>query len=98
EALEARGEECQPLLRRELLDRPLVELASLWRQGDDTMVGHPTVGRVERRGDDVHAQDHPGTAPVGLVVDLAGPQRRRVPVVEEAQLELCAEDAGERTL
>src|SRR5262249_5459014 len=32
------------------------------------------------------AQDHAGAASVGRIVDLPGAQRRRLPVVEEAQL------------
>ncbi len=40
----------------------------------------------------------PGTAAVRLVVDLAAGKRRPVAVVEEAQLELAAEDRGERAL
>ena len=56
------------------------------------------VGGLERGGDDVDAQDHPRAAAVRLVVDLAGAERRRVAVVEEAQLELAAEDVRDRPL
>ena len=40
----------------------------------------------------------PAPPPYGLVVDLAGPERRRVAVAEEAQLELGAEHGSERPL
>ena len=56
------------------------------------------VDRLERRGDDVDAQHHPGTTAVRRVVDLPGAQRRRVAVVEEPQLELGAENGRERLL
>ena len=52
----------------------------------------PAVGSIERRGDDVDAQHHPCPAAVRLVVHLSPAERRRVAVVEEAQLELGAED------
>ena len=60
--------------------------------------GASAVGGVERCCDDVDAQHHAGTAAVRLVVDLAGAERRRVAIVEEAQLELGAEHRGERAL
>ena len=56
------------------------------------------VDGVERGGDDVDAQHHPGTAAVGIVVDLSRAQRRRVAVVEEPELELVAENGRERPL
>ncbi len=56
------------------------------------------VGRLERRRDDVDPQHHSRAAAVGRVVDLAGAQRRRVAVVEEPELELRAEDGGDRLL
>ena len=78
-------------LRRELLDDRLRQLAPLRRQGDDAMRRSRAVRRVEGGRDDVDAQHHPGTAAVRLVVDLPRAQRGRIAVVEEAQLELCAE-------
>ena len=56
------------------------------------------VGGLERSGDDVDAQHHPRAAAVRRVVDLPGAERGRVAVVEEAQLELAAEHAGDRLL
>ena len=60
--------------------------------------GCVAVDRLERRRDDVDAQHHPCTAAVRRVVDLAGAQRRRVAVVEEPELELGAENGGDRLL
>ena len=85
-------------LGRELLDERLVELPPLRRQRDHALRGRAAVDGVERGGDDVDAQHHPGAAAVRLVVDLPGAQRRRVAVVEEPQLELGAEHGGERPL
>ncbi len=82
----------------ELLDEGLVELSPLRREGDQTARWLGTVGRLERRGDDVDAENHPGATAVGRVVDLAGAQRRRVTVVEEPKLELRPEDGGDRLL
>ena len=62
------------------------------------MIRRPAVDRVERSGDDVDAQHHPGAATVGIVVDLAAGERRVVAVVEQAQLELLAEHGSNRTL
>ena len=62
------------------------------------MVGKPAVGRVERGRDDVDAQHHARAAAVRLVVHLAGLERRRVAVVEQAELELSAEHGRERAL
>ena len=62
------------------------------------MSGDSVVDRIERGCDDVYAQDHSGPAAVRVVVDLARGERRRVPVVEQAELELVAEHCGERAL
>ena len=62
------------------------------------MVGGAAVDRVERRGDRVDAEHHPGSAAVGLVVHLAGPQRRPVAVVEQPEVELGPEHRRERAL
>ena len=71
EALEARGEECDVLLRGELLDERLVELAApgarVRRRAPDVRVA---VDGLERRRYDVDAQHHAGTATVRRVVDL----------------------------
>ena len=64
----------------------------------DTLLGRVAVDGLERSRDDVDAQHHAGTAAVRLVVHLAGAQRRRVAIVEEAQVELGAEHRGERPL
>ena len=96
EALEPGREQGQVLLARELVDDPLVELPALRRQRDHPVLGQAAVDALERRGDDVHPQDHPRAAAVRLVVDLA--PRRPVAVVEEAQVELAAEDGGDGAL
>jgi hypothetical protein len=62
------------------------------------VAGSTAVHRVERGRDDVDAQDHARAAAVRLVVDLAALERRGVAVVEEAELELGAEDGRERPL
>ena len=80
-------------LRRELLHDGLRQRTALRREGDDALCGVAPVGGVERGGDDVDAQDHAGSAAVGVVVDLAGAERRRVAVVEESELELAAQHA-----
>ena len=98
EPLEARGEERQRRLGRELLDDGLGQRPTLGRQRDHALVGRAAVDRVERGRDDVDAQHHPGAAAVGLVVDLAAAQRRRVAVVEEPELELGPENGRERPL
>ena len=84
------------LLARKLVDDPLVELPTLRRQRDHPVLGQTAVDALERRGDDVHPQDHARTAAVRLVVDIAA--RSPVPVVEEAQVELPSEDGGDRAL
>ena len=98
EALEPRGEERQRRQRGELLDDRLRERAALGRERDHRVGRLAAVGGLERSGDDVHAQHHPRSAAVRLVVDLSRAQRRRVAVVEEPQLELAAEDARDRAL
>ena len=98
ESLEAGREHRDRRLRGELLDERLVELAALRRQRDHARGPVVAVGRLERGRDDIDAQHHARAAAVGRVVDLAGAQRRRVPVVEEPKLELGAEDGGKRLL
>src|SRR5215204_3278935 len=44
------------------------------------------VGGPQRRIDHVDAEDHPGSPPIGRVVDLPSPERSRVAVVEQPQL------------
>ena len=82
----------------ELLDHRLRQLPPLRRQRDHALLGRAAVDGVERGRDDVDPQHHARAAAVRLVVHLAGAQRRRVAVVEEAQLELGAEHRGERPL
>ena len=98
EALEAGGQERERLLRGQLLDDVLGQLASLRRQRDHAVVGDAAVDRVERRSDHVDAEHHAGPSAVRLVVDLPGAKRRRVAVREEPQVELGAEDGRDRTL
>ena len=85
EALEARREQGQLLLRSELLDDLLCELTTRGVSATTRWSGCTTVDRVECRGDDVDAQDHLCPAAVRLVVDLTGTQRSRIAVVEEPQ-------------
>jgi hypothetical protein len=96
EALESRREERERILSRELLDEILVELRSLRGERHDAVARDAAVGGVERRGDDVHAQDHPEPAAVRIVIHLARCQRCRIAVVEDTQLELGAEDGCKR--
>src|SRR5204862_6285895 len=98
EALEAGGEESQRGPRGEVLDDRLRQRPSLRRERDHRPRRLAAVYGLQRGGDDVHAEYHPRPAAVRLVVDLPRPQRRRVAVVEETQLELSAEDARERPL
>jgi hypothetical protein len=62
------------------------------------VLGRTAVGRVERGCDDVDPQHHPRTAAVRVVVDLTALERRRVTVIQQAKLELGAEDGCERAL
>ena len=80
----------------ELLHERLVELAALRRERDDAMGRKVAVDGLERRRHDVDAQHHPGAAAVRVVVDLTRGERRRVAVVEDAKLELRAEDRCDR--
>ena len=98
ESLEAGGEHRERGLRHELLDERLVELPALRRQRDHPCGPRVAVGSLERGRDDIDPQDHARTAAVGRVVDLPGAQGRRIAVVEEAKLELRAENGGERLL
>ena len=93
-----RREHGDPRLDGQLFDERLVELAALRRERDHASRGCLAVDGLERRRDDVDPQHHPGAAAVRRVVDLAGTQRRRVAVVEEPELELGAEDGGDRLL
>ena len=91
EALEARRQKGQPLLACELLDHVLRQLPALRRQRDDSMSGRVAVGRLERGRNDIDAEHHPGSAAVGLVVDLRSGERCVVAVAEQAQVQLVAE-------
>jgi hypothetical protein len=82
----------------ELVDQLLIELAALGRQRDHPMLGGVSVDRVESGRDDVHAQDHARAAAVGVVVDLPLLERRRVPVIEQPEVELGPEDGRKRPL
>ncbi len=61
------------------------------------MLRRAAVHGVECRRDDVDAQHHPRATAVRVVVDLAGAQRRRVAVVEDAKVELGSEHRCERS-
>ena len=98
EALEAGREKRQRVLACELVDEPLVQLATLRGEGDHPPVALYAVHGLEGRVDDVDAQHHARTAAVGLVVDLPARERREVAVVEELELQLGAEHRGERPL
>ena len=97
EPLEPSREERQRRLARKLLDERLVELAALRRERDDAMAWKLAVHRLQRRGHDVDAQDHPGAAPVRIVVNLSRRERRGIPVVEESEVELAADDRRDWT-
>jgi hypothetical protein len=86
------------LFSGKLLDQRLVELAALRRQSDHPVVGAVSVSRVERRRDDVDPQHHARAAPVGVVVHLPFVERCRVPVAEQAKVELGPEDGSEGPL
>ena len=80
------------LFSGELLDQRLIELAALRRQSDHPVIGTLSVGRVERRRDDVDPQHHARAAPVRVVVHLTLVERCRVAVAEQAKVELGPED------
>ncbi len=86
-------------LRRELGGERVVEHAARGREHDRPRPdpGLP-VGRLERRIDDVDPHHHPGAAAVGRVIDLPGAERRRLPVVEAAQLRAAADGVGDVAL
>ena len=86
------------LFSGELLDQLLIELAALRRQSDHPVVGAVSVGRVERRCDDVDPQHHARPAAVRVVVHLPLVERCRVAVAEQAKVELRPEDGSERPL
>ena len=96
EALEPRREERQRGLVRKLLDERLVELAAAGAERDDPVLERAAVRGVKRGRDDVDPQHHSRPAAVGLVVDLPCTERRRLAIVEHPQLELVAEDGGDR--
>ena len=85
-------------LRRELLDELLVELSSLRGERNHPRRAVVAVRGPKRGVDDVDAEHHAGAAAVGIVVHLPRAERRRIAVVEEAQLELGAEHGRERLL
>ena len=98
EALEPGGEERQLVRGRELFDDLLRQRASFRRERDHPLRPRIAVHGLERGRDDVDAQHHAGAAAVGLVVDLAGAERRRLAVVEEPQVELGPEHRADRPL
>ena len=98
EALEPGREERQMLFSGELLDQRLIELAALRRQSDHPVSGAVSIGRIERCRDDVDPQHHARAAAVRVVVHLALLEGRRVPVVEQPEVELGAEDSRKRPL
>ena len=98
ESLEARREESEPFLLRELFHDLLRQLPALRGQRDDPVVGHGAVGRVESSRDDVDPEQHPRAAAVRLVVHLPGTERRRVAVGEQPEVELGTEHRGDGAL
>ena len=86
------------LLLRELLDEFLRQRAALRAQRDDAVLRLLAVRGIERGGDDVDAEHHPGAAAVRRVVDLPARHGRRVAVGVEAQVELLAEHCCDRAL
>ena len=98
QAFEAGGDQRHTRLRGQLFDERLVQRPTLRRQRDHPRRRLASVDRLERCRDHVDPQDHSGTAAIRRVVDLAGAERSRVAVVEEPELELGAEDRGERFL
>jgi hypothetical protein len=94
------GERLQP---GELLRHRIVERAPGCRQHHDParrwarrapLAVHGAQGGI----DDVDPQDHPRPAPIWRVVDLAVGERRRVAVVEEAQVMAEAQRVADVTL
>ena len=61
------------------------------------MLGAAAVDRVKRGRDNVDAEHHPRPTAIGLVIDLAGAERRRVAVVENPEIELGSENCGDGT-
>ena len=82
----------------EVFDQLLVEPASLGGQGDHPVFSVLVVRRFECGCDHVDAQHHARAAAVRVVVDLAVPERRRVAVVEQPQVELGPENGSEGPL
>ena len=78
EALEPGGEQRELGLLGQLLDERLVERPALRRERYHPRRPLLAVDRLERGRDDVDAEHHARAAAVGLVVDLACAQRRRV--------------------
>ena len=98
EALVAAAEKGHVRLGRQLVREPVVEQPAGGREQNDPRLLAISVGGLQRRVDDVDAQHHPGAAAVRRVVHLAGIERRRVAVVEEAQLVPRAERVLHRAL
>jgi hypothetical protein len=74
-------------LGRQIAGERIVELAARrGKQDDAPALAALPVGRVQRRVDGVDPQHHAGPAAVGRVINLAAAERRRVAVIEEADL------------
>lgn len=82
----------------ELLDHALIELAALRRKRDHPVLRKPAVHGFECRSDDVDPEHHARAAAVGLVVHLPAGEPRPVPVVEETEIQLAAENGRKRPL
>ena len=91
EALESRRQQGERRFTRELLDELLVELSALGREGNHALSGAPPYTASSAAATTSTRSTIPSTPGVGVVVDLAGAQRRRFAVVEDAEVELGSE-------
>ncbi len=96
EALEPSGQEGEGRLPGELLDEVLIQLPALRRERDHPVVGRSAVDGVECGSHDVDTKHHARPAAVRVIVDLPRAERCGLPVVEDAKLELGAENRRER--
>ncbi len=90
-ALVATAQQGEPIAAGKLVRNRVVELTPRGRQHHDPARGQHRAGvgpvhGLQRRVDDVDPDQHPRTASVWSVVDLPVRERRRVAVVEQAQV------------
>ena len=98
EALVAAAEQRQVRLGGQLVGERVVEQPPGRREQHDPRHLAVRIGRLQGRVDDVDPQHHAGAAAIGRVVDLAGAERGRLAVVEEAQLVALVERVADRAL